>query len=157
MCTCSLFVFHQWIDALLWFNWFISCYRHQRSLGSSTKQCRSLHEFLEFSRPICCPHARPHGILRGVYLSVFRVFWKGLLATISPSSSSRASRGWRVRIWGANPTGEKACHQGEHQGACRRGSDKSSSPHSNRHFKGVSLFYFMLHMYLEIPLVFMLN
>ncbi|KAM0937214.1 hypothetical protein DsansV1_C25g0185931 [Dioscorea sansibarensis] len=45
-------------------------------------------------RPVCCPHARPHGIPWGVYLSISRAFWKGLLATTSPPSSSRASRGW---------------------------------------------------------------
>ena len=33
-----------------------------------------VREFSGFLRPVCCPHARPHGIPRGVYLSIFRAF-----------------------------------------------------------------------------------
>ena len=41
VCVRIIFIYYQRIDALLWFNRFISCYRHQRSLGSSTTQYKT--------------------------------------------------------------------------------------------------------------------
>ena len=41
VCVRILFIYYRRIDAPLWLNQFISCYRHRRSPGSSTTQCKA--------------------------------------------------------------------------------------------------------------------